>query len=284
MITAITGSTGQLGRILIERLKATQGAGELVALARTPAKAKDLDISVREADYARPGTLASALSGVDTLMMISASELGHRVEQHRHIIDAAEKAGVHRIVYTSLLRADTSPLSALADEHVQTERFLKESGISHTILRNGWYTENYLGAIQGILAGGAVLGAAASGRISSAARADYAEAALVVLTQPGHDGKIYELAGDHSYTLADLAAEIARQTGKPITYRNLAGSDYRKALQGMGLPAGLASAIVDWDLGASKGGLFDDHHVLSKLIGRPTTPMPATVEQALKRI
>ncbi|HEU0229589.1 MAG TPA: SDR family oxidoreductase [Burkholderiaceae bacterium] len=284
MTIAITGSTGQLGRILIERLKASQSANSLVALARTPSKAANLGVSVREADYTKPDTLVQALSGVDTLMMISASEIGQRVEQHRHIIDAAKKAGVRRIVYTSLLRADTSPLEALADEHVQTERMLKESGILHTVLRNGWYTENYLGSIQGILAGNAVLGAAAAGRISSAARADYAEAALVALSQPEHDGKIYELAGDQAYTLAELAAEIARQTGKPIVYQNLNAASYAKKLQEFGLPTGFATAIADWDVGASKGGLFDDGHVLSRLIGHPTTPMSVAVTQALKQV
>ena len=281
MTIAITGSTGHLGRILIERLKATQPVNSLIALARTPAKAADLGVTVREADYTKPDTLARALAGIDTLMMISASELGHRVEQHRHMIDAAEKAGVRRIVYTSLLLADTSPLKALADEHIQTERMLKDSGIPHTLLRNGWYTENYLGSIQGVLAGGAVLGSATRGQISSAARADYAEAALVVLTHTGHDGKTYELAGDQAYTLSDLAAEIAKQTGKSIVYKNLPEADYVKKLQEFGLPAGFAAAIAGWDVGASKGGLFDDGHVLSKLIGRPTTPMPATVAQAL---
>ncbi|CAM5185769.1 NAD(P)H dehydrogenase (Quinone) OS=Castellaniella defragrans OX=75697 GN=HNR28_001991 PE=4 SV=1 [Castellaniella defragrans] len=283
MTIAITGSTGQLGRILINKLKAVQPSDSLVALARTPAKAADLGVPVRKADYGEPATLARALAGVDTLMMISASEVGHRTVQHRNVIAAARDAGVRCIVYTSLLRADTSPLASLADEHVQTERMLQESGIPHTILRNGWYTENYLGAIQGILASGAVLGSAGEGRIASAARADYAEAALVVLTRPGHEGKVYELAGDQAYTLTELAAEIARQAGKPIVYRNLPEAEYASRLQALGLPAGFAAAIAGWDSGASRGGLFDDGHVLSGLIGRPTTPLSAVVAEALKR-
>lgn len=281
MTIAISGATGHLGRILIDGLKAARPAGDLIALARTPAKAADLGIAAREADYTRPDTLGPALAGVDTLMMISASEVGQRVGQHRNLIEAARQAGVRRIVYTSLLRADTSPLASLADEHVQTEQMLKASGIAHTILRNGWYTENYLGALQGVLAQGAVLGAAGQGRIASAARADYAAAALAVLTQPGHEGKTYELAGDTAYTLADLAAEIARQTGKAIRYQNLSESEYAAKLQGFGLPAGFAAAIASWDVGAAAGGLFDEGHQLSRLIGRPTTPLSTVVADAL---
>ena len=247
---------------------------------RTPAKAADLGIPAREADYARPETLAAALAGVDTLLLISSSEVGQRAVQHRNVIQAAKQAGVKRIIYTSLLHADTSPLS-LAVEHRDTESALKEAGIPFTILRNGWYTENYTGSIAGALAGGAFVGSAGEGRISSAARADYAEAAAVVLTSTGHDGKTYELAGDAPYTLSDLAAEISRQSGKTIPYRNLPEADYAAALTGFGLPAGLAEAIAGWDVGASQGALFDDGRQLSRLIGRPTTPLSTVVAAAL---
>ncbi|CAM5781443.1 SDR family oxidoreductase [Castellaniella caeni] len=284
MTIAVSGATGHLGRILIGGLKAARPASEIIALARTPAKAADLGVAAREADYTRPDTLGPALAGVDTLMMISASEVGQRVGQHRNLIEAARQAGVRRIVYTSLLRADTSPLASLAVEHVQTEQMLRASGIAHTVLRNGWYTENYLGALQGVLAQGAVLGAAGQGRIASAARADYAAAALAVLTQPGHEGKTYELAGDAAYTLADLAAEIARQTGKAIRYQNLSEAEYAAKLREFGLPAGFAAAIASWDVGAAAGGLFDEGHQLSRLIGRPTTPLSAVVAHALAHV
>ena len=280
MTIAITGATGQLGRLVVARLRARAPSGPLVALVRTPAKAADLGIPAREADYARPETLAAALAGVDTLLLISSSEVGQRAVQHRNVIQAAKQAGVKRIIYTSLLHADTSPLS-LAVEHRDTESALKEAGIPFTILRNGWYTENYTGSIAGALAGGAFVGSAGEGRISSAARADYAEAAAVVLTSTGHDGKTYELAGDASYTLTDLAAEISRQSGKTIPYRNLPEADYAAALTGFGLPAGLAEAIAGWDVGASQGALFDDGRQLSRLIGRPTTPLSTVVAAAL---
>ncbi|HNT37696.1 MAG TPA: SDR family oxidoreductase [Rubrivivax sp.] len=280
MTTAITGATGHLGRLVVARLKTLAPALPLVALVRTPAKAADLGIAAREADYTRPETLAAALAGVDTLLLISSSEVGQRAAQHRNVIDSAKAAGVQRIVYTSLLHADRSPLD-LAQEHRETEAMLQAAGIPHTLLRNGWYTENYTGSIAGALAAGSFIGSARDGRIASAPRADYAEAAAVVLTTPGHDGKTYELAGDSTYTLAELAAEISRQTGKTLPYVDLPPADYAKALAGMGLPAGLAQAIAGWDVGASQGALFDDGRQLSRLIGRPTTPLAAAVAAAL---
>jgi NAD(P)H dehydrogenase (quinone) len=281
MTIAITGATGQLGRLVVEQLKARADPGLLRALARTPGKAAGLGIAVREADYDQPPTLEPALAGADTLLLISSSEVGRRAGQHRHAIEAARAAGVRRIVYTSLLHADVSPLS-LADEHRQTERMLKESGLAWTILRNGWYTENYMGAVAGVLAGGALVGSAGQGRIASAARADYAEAAAVVLTTPGHEGRTYELAGDTAYTLDELAAEISRQTGRSIPYRDLPEADYAAILAGHGLPPDLARAIAGWDGDASRGALFDDGRRLSRLIGRPTTPLSVSVAAALK--
>jgi NAD(P)H dehydrogenase (quinone) len=280
MTIGITGATGHLGRLVVQRLKTHVPASDLVALVRTPAKAADLGIAVREADYDRPDTLVRALKGIDTLLFISASEIGKRLAQHHNIIEAAKKAGVKRIVYTSLLHADNSPIN-LASEHLPTENEIKASGIPYTILRNGWYTENYTGSIGGALAGGAFIGSAGEGKVSSAARADYADAAVAAVTGTGHEGKTYELAGDTSWTLADLAAEISRQSGKSIPYRNLPEAEYAKALEGFGLPKPIAGAIASWDTGASKGGLFDESHQLSKLIGHPTTPMPETVKKAL---
>lgn len=281
MTIAITGATGQLGRLVVAGLKGTLPAAQLVALVRSPAKAADLGIAARAADYARPETLPTALAGVDTLLLISSSELGQRSAQHRHVIDAAKQAGVKHIVYTSLLHADVSPIS-LAVEHRDTEAALKDSGIVFTILRNGWYTENYTGSLQGALAGGALIGSAGAGRISAATRADLAAAAVAVLSTPGHAGRIYELAGDTAWTLADLAAEVSRQTKRDIPYRNLAPADHAAALTGFGLPGWLAEAIAGWDACAAQGALFDDGRQLSRLIGRPTTPLSVAVADALK--
>lgn len=280
MTIAVTGATGQLGRLVVERLKQKLPAGDLRALVRSPEKAGDLGVDARAADYGQPAALEAALGGVDTLLLISSSEVGQRAAQHANVIAVAKQAGVGRIIYTSLLRADSSPLS-LAAEHRETEAAIKASGIRYTILRNGWYTENYTGSIAPALANGAFFGSAGDGRISSASRADYADAAVAVLTDTGHEGKTYELAGDASWTLSDLAAEVSRQTGRDIPYRNLPQADYAAALKGAGVPEGFAAAIASWDVGASQGALFDEGHVLSALIGRPTTPLADSVRHAL---
>ncbi len=276
----ITGATGQLGRLVVEQLKTRTPAANLVALVRSPEKAADLGVETRAFDYRKPESLGDALKGIDHLLLISSSEVGQRKIQHENVIRAAQQAGASWIVYTSLLHAHTSTLS-LAGEHLATEELLKASGIPYTILRNGWYTENYTGSIAGAIAAGAFIGSAGTGKIASAARVDYAEAAAVVLTGEGHQGKVYELAGDEAYTLADLAAEVSRQTGKELPYKDLPESEYAEALTSMGLPAGLARAIAGWDASAAKGDLFDDGHTLSQLIGRPTTPLADKVKLAL---
>lgn len=279
MTVAITGATGQLGRLTIAKLKTLLPAGQIVALARSPEKA-DLGVETRAFDYDRPETLAPALAGVERLLLISSSEVGKRAPQHRAVIEAAKAAGVGEIVYTSLLHADRSPLS-LAAEHVETEAALAESGILHTILRNGWYAKNYTGSIPTALQHGALIGAAGAGRVSGAARADYAEAAARVLAEGGHAGQTYELAADDAWTLADLAAEVSRQSGRDIPYVDLPEAEYAAALVKAGLPEGLAAAIAGWDAGAAQGALFDDSRALSGLIGRPTTPLADVVRAAL---
>lgn len=280
MKTGITGATGQLGSLVVGKLKEKVDAGSIVALVRNTEKAKILGVETREFDYNKPETLAESLKGIDQLLLISGSDIGQRARQHANVVNAAKKAGVKRIVYTSLLHTGKTTVS-LAEEHLPTENAVIESGISYTILRNGWYTENHTGSISGVLAGGAVYGSAGNGKFSSAARADFAEAAVVVLTETGHEGKIYELAGDESYTLAQYAAEIAKQTGKNIVYNNLPVGEYAKILESFGLPGFIAEAIASWDVSASKGDLFDDSHTLSKLIRRPTTPMSQVVKNAL---
>jgi len=280
---AITGATGQLGRFVIEALLKKVPAEEIVAAVRTPAKAADLaaqGITVRQADYSQPETLRAAFAGVDKLLLISGSEVGQREAQHKAVIEAAQAAGVGFIAYTSLLHADTSPLG-LGVEHRATEALLKASGIPFALLRNGWYTENYAASITPALAHHAFIGAAGEGRIASAARQDYAEAAAEVMSREDQAGKVYELAGDDSYTLAQFASEIAAQSGEKVDYVNLSQADFAAALKGAGLPEGLAEMLADSDAGAEKGGLYNDSRQLSKLIGRPTTPWQTVVRAAL---
>ncbi|MDR5019150.1 SDR family oxidoreductase [Yersinia rochesterensis] len=280
---AVTGATGQLGRLVINALLKKVPASEIIAAVRSPEKASDLaalGVQVLKADYSQPATLEAAFQGIDKLLLISSSEVGQRIAQHTAVINAAKKAGVKLLAYTSLLHADKSTLG-LGEEHRATEELLRDSGLPVVLLRNGWYTENYAASIAPALAHGAFIGAVADGRIASAAREDYAEAAATVLTQENQAGKVYELAGDDSYTLAEFTAEIARQSGKPVVYKNLSETDFKQALIGAGLPDGFASLLADSDAGAAKGGLFDDSHTLSKLIGRPTTPYAKVIAATL---
>ena len=280
MKIGVTGATGQLGRLVVEKLKQKIAADSIVALVRNPEKAADLGVEARAFDYTQPEILVASLKGIDKLLLISGNEIGQRLPQHKAVIEAAKQAGVKQITYTSILHADSSPLG-LAGEHLATEVAIKESGLNYTILRNGWYTENYTGSAKGAVGAGAFIGNAGDGKIASAARVDYAEAAAVVLAGEGHENKTYELAGDEAYTLTELAAEISRQTGKTVPYNNLTEAEYAGILKSFGLPDGLAEMLADSDTGASKGGLFDDSHVLSKLIGRSTTPLAEVVAKAI---
>jgi NAD(P)H dehydrogenase (quinone) len=230
----VTGATGQLGRHVIQQLIQKVPATQIVAAVRDPGKAADLaklGVHVRLADYDRPDTLASALAGVNKVFLISASELGRRLARHRAVIDAAKKAGVRLLVYTSILRAASSTL-ALAAEHKATEEAIRASGLPFVFLRNGWYIENYTESLGPVLAHGAVLGSSGDGRVAAATRADFAAAAVAVLTGTGQENRIYELGGDVPFSMADLAAEVSRRAGKPVVYQDLPPADYRNVLVG----------------------------------------------------
>ncbi|EPG6064830.1 SDR family oxidoreductase [Proteus mirabilis] len=280
---AITGATGLLGQHVIENLLQTVPANQIVAFARDVKKGSSFSqkgVLVRQADYNDKASLITALQGVDKLLLISSSEVGKRTIQHRNVIEAAKSADVQFIAYTSILHADRSPLS-LHVEHVETEKMLADSGIFYTLLRNGWYTENYLASVPAALEHGVFLGAAGDGKIASATRADYALAAARVISEEGHIGKVYELAGDEAWTLEQLAKELTKQSGKQVIYNNLSQADFVAALKTAGLPDKLSNMLADSDIGASKGGLFDDSHTLSKLIGRRTTTLAESIKAIL---
>jgi len=279
----VTGATGQLGGLVIDTLLETVPASAIVAGMRDPAKdegtanaLREKGVEVRAADYSRPQTLASALAGVDRLLLISSSENGKRKVQHRNVIDAAKDAGVGLIAYTSILHADTSPLF-LAEEHRDTEAALAEAGVPFVLLRNGWYTEVYTWRLPLALKHGVLMGAAGDGRISSSARADYARAAATVLAGGDHADRIYELAGDASFTLAELVALVAEASGKPIAYQNMTPEEFRSAVVQAGAPDMLARILSDTDTGVANGALFDNGGELARLIGRPTTPFQTTI-------
>ncbi len=282
---AITGASGQLGRFAMKELLSNVEPGNIVAAVRNPEKVQDLKeqgVVVRYADYSKPESLEPAFQSVDKLLLISGSEVGQRVPQHKAVIEAATKAGVQFIAYTSILRADSSPIG-LAKEHRETEAAIRDSGMTYALLRNGWYTENYTAGIPAALEHGVLIGSAGDGRIASAARKDYAAAAAAVLLNDAKESQIYELAGDSSFTVSELAAEVAQMTGKPFEYKNLPQEDYKAALIQVGLPEAIAAMLADSSFAASKGALFDDSKQLSQLIGRSTTPLTEMIKAALNQ-
>ncbi|GAA3439852.1 SDR family oxidoreductase [Kutzneria kofuensis] len=274
----VTGATGALGRLVLAGLP----AADTVGLVRDPAKAADLGVPVRVGSYDDPASLAGAFDGADKVLFISGSEVGKRVDQHRAVVDAAKAAGVPHLVYTSILHADTSPLS-LAAEHKATEVMIREAGIPFTFLRNSWYTEMYAPTFQQAAATGSFIGSAGEGRLATAARADYAEAAVAVLTGTGHENKIYELAGDVAWSYQDLAAAVADVTGKAVEYRNLSSAEHRAALTEAGLPPHVVDLLVEVDGNLAGGALVDGSGDLSRLIGHPTTPLTSSIAATLGR-
>ena len=280
----VTGATGQLGRLVIAELLARGiPANGIVAAVRDPAKAADLGVPVREADYDKPETLATAFAGASKILLISGSVPGQRVAQHTNAVAAAKAAGASLIAYTSILKADATGV-LLAADHLATERLILESGLPYVFLRNSWYTENYAATYGAALATGAIIGSAGEGRVAATTRADYAAAAAAVLATGGHENKVYELGGDTPFTLAELAAEVARQSGKPVSYQDLPVDAYVKALTGFGLDEGYATILADADLGIARGDLTTDSGDLRRLIGRPTTSLADAVAADLKAV
>nr|WP_321457852.1 SDR family oxidoreductase [uncultured Cohaesibacter sp.] len=282
---AVTGASGHLGRLVIKALLNKINASEIIALVRNPDAVSDLaaaGVVVRKADYDQPESYVEALKGVDKLMMISGSAVGQRVAQHTAVIEAAKANNVKFIAYTSLLKAAKSPM-LLAEEHVATEALLNTSGIPHALLRNGWYSENYTENLAPTLETGAVIGASGEGRVASASRADYAEAAAVVMTSAIEEqaGKIYELAGDEAFTMSAFALKVASATGKKIAYIDMSKQDYIAALTGAGVPEGFAEILGDSSDNVKGGWLEDSSKILSALIGRPTTPIDESIKAAL---
>jgi NAD(P)H dehydrogenase (quinone) len=268
----VAGASGKLGNLVLEDLLKVLPPEQLVAIVRSPEKAARFasqGVQVRRGDYSDRETLFPALAGVKRLLLISATDLGRRVEQHRAVIGAAKATGVVHIVYTSVLRADTSTLP-IAAEHQETEDLLRASGLTFTILRNGWYIENYTERLEMSLAHGGFIGAAQNGKIAAATRQDYAEAAVAVLTHGGHEGKTYELAGDYSFTMNDLAEAVSGWAGKPLPYSDLLQSEYRKILSSTGLPEAIVDLLIATDVAIARGDLDSNSRDLHNLIGRNT--------------
>ncbi|MGG7573093.1 SDR family oxidoreductase [Streptomyces sirii] len=286
MSIVVTGASGALGRLVIDELLKRTAPGDIVAVARDRAKTTGLaalGVGIKIADYGRPETLEGVFATGDRALLISGNEAGQRLTQHRDVIDAAREAGVGLLAYTSVLGGPTATFS-IAEEHIATEQALLASGVPYCLLRNGWYHENYTGALAGTLKAGAVVGSAGEGRVASAARRDYAEAAAVVLTGTGHENSVYELSGDTAWSMAEYAAEVSRQTGRRIPYRDLPQERYVALMIEAGVPALGAQLVADADAGIARGELAATPGDLSRLIGRPTTPIAESIADALKRL
>jgi NAD(P)H dehydrogenase (quinone) len=284
MSIVVTGATGHLGRLVIDGLLEKVPADRITAVVRDADKAAGLaarGVTLKVADYSRPETLRGAFAAGDKVLLISGSEIGQRIPQHQAVIDAAKAAGVALLAYTSVLGGPAADFT-LADEHRATERAVTGSGLPYVLLRNGWYNENYTENLAPVLEHGAVVAAAGEGRVASAARADYAAAAVAVLTGEGHENTAYELSGDTAWSFAEYAAEVARQSGKEITYRAASPEEVQGALTGAGLPEPLAAILADVDAAIGRGRLAATPGDLSRLTGRPTTPVADSIAMALK--
>ena len=282
-IYAVTGASGQLGRLVLDELLQKVEPGAIVAIVRDPSKLSNYaakGIEVRRGDYDDPASLESALAGVDRLLLISGNALGERPRQHKNVTDAAKKAGVGYIAYTSILGADDTPIK-LGGEHRATEATLAESGLSYDLIRNGWYNENYVGSLPAQVEAGVITGAAGQGRVSSAARADYAAGAAEVLVN-GKGGEVYELAGDESWSMEEFAAKVSHQSGKEVKYQDMSETDYAKSLEAVGLPDYVARIVANSNASVALGALENDGRTLSGLTGRKTTPIGETIAKALR--
>ncbi|MFB6509626.1 SDR family oxidoreductase [Streptomyces virginiae] len=283
MSIVVTAATGALGRLVVEELLERVPADRVAVVVRDEEKAADLaarGIEVRVADYDDPAALARAFEPGDRVLLISGNEIGRRVAQHTAVIDAAKAAGVAQLAYTGILGGPEADFE-LASEHTTTEQAVLASGLPYTFLRNGWYHENYTRELPTVLGHGAVVGSAGEGRVASAARADYAAAAAVVLTGEGHLNRIYELSGDTAWSLGEYAAEVSALSGKEIAYAEVPADEHLRILTGAGVPEGFAAIIVDVDAAIARGRLADTGGDLSRLIGRPTTPVTEAIGAAL---
>lgn len=287
MTIAVTGATGHLGRLVIDELL-DNGVppAQIVAVVRDVTKAHDLadrGVDVRHGDYDEPESLGIALQGVDRLLLVSSSDVGRRVAQHQAVVDAAQAGDVSLIAYTSIPQADTTPL-LLAAEHRATEALILESGLPYVFLRNCWYVENYTDQLPVYLEQGAIVGSAGDGRVSGATRADYAAAAAAVIAGEGHEKAVYELGGDSSFSMSDLAATISSASGREITYQDMAVEAYTQVLVGAGLPEPVAAVYADADAGIAAGALHVTTGDLSRLMGRPTTGHADVVAEAIRSL
>lgn len=283
MTLLVTAASGQLGRLVVDALlQRGVPASDIVAGVRTPSKADDLSargVSVVEFDYARPETLAPVLTGVDRVLLISGTD-ADRVSGHRNVIAVARDAGVGRLVYTSAPRVDEIDY-ALGADHKATEEAIAASGLSATVLRHNWYTENYLDAVARAADTGEIVAAVGDARVASASRRDYAEAAALALITDDLAGQTLEVGGDVAWTYDELAQAATEVLGRPVTYTAVTIEQLTAGLEAAGLDAGTAAFVAGIDDAIARGALSQTDGTLSRLLGRPTTPLVDGLREGL---
>jgi NAD(P)H dehydrogenase (quinone) len=271
---AVTAATGHLGPLVIDELLQRVPAEQVVAVARNAEKAQPIaamGVDVRVAAYEDPAALEAALQGVDRLLLISGSEVGKRVPQHTNVVNAAKAAGVSFIGYTSAPKASDTDL-ILAPEHKATEEVVQASGIPYSIMRNNWYMENYGQTVDAAKQTGEIISSSNGGRIAAVTRSELAAGHATVLTSDGHENTIYEFGADEAWTWDEFAAVLSDVLGRPVTHRNVSTEEHIAALTAAGMPAETAGFFAALDANIA-GGALDVTPDLSRILGRPTTPL-----------
>lgn len=278
----VTGATGKLGSKIVKLLLNKVPTEQLAVSVRNPEKAEGLlarGVEVRQGDFDHPESLDTAFKGVDRLLIISAdgdNEL--RIKQHKNAVEAAERAGVKFIAYTSIANSKEST-NVLASPHQATEEAILKTGIPYSFLRNNWYLENEIPSIQGVIAGAPWVTSAGNGKVGWALQQDYAEAAVEVLTGDGHENAIYELSGK-LLTQEELVSELGEVLGKEISVQQVDDNTYADIMKGAGLPDFLIPLLVGIQKSIREGTLDVESNDFKKLLGRPALP----VNEGLKQI
>ncbi|MED5077723.1 SDR family oxidoreductase [Geobacillus stearothermophilus] len=280
----VTGAAGKLGTKVVETLLKSVPAHQLAVSVRQPEKAEHLrarGVDVRHGDFDRPETLETAFQGIDRLLIISTDgDNETRIRQHTNAVNAAQRAQVGFIAYTSLANANESRL-ALAEVHRVTEEAIANTGIPYSFLRNNWYLENEIGTVQAVLAGAPWVTSAGTGKVGWALRQDYAEAAAAVLAGDGHENTIYELSGP-LMTQEELAAALGAVLGKDVPVQQVDDAAYADIMKKAGLPDPLVSFLVDIQRGIREGSLEIESNDFEKLLGRPVTPIHDALAQLVR--
>ncbi|WP_406028605.1 SDR family oxidoreductase [Nocardioides sp. NBC_00850] len=280
MTIAITGASGQLGRLVADQLLTTVDPAEVVLLTRDPAKLADYaerGADVRAADFSKPDELAEAFAGVERVLLISTDAVGARVEGHLAAIDAAVKAGVRHMAYTSVSGPTADNPAGVVADHAATEDALRESGLAWTMLRNNLYADMQVDSVAQAAATGQLVTNTGDGGAAYVTRADCAAVAAGVLTGEGHEGKAYDVTGPHAYTAADLAELATEKAGKPVEVVQVDDDAYTAGLVSAGLPDFIAPLLTSFGTATRLGKLATVTDVVEQVGGRKPTPLSALV-------